>query len=123
VVFDDVPAALARWQAAGLSTRIYSSGSIEAQKLLFAHSTAGDLTPHLCGYFDTTTGPKREAASYEKIARDAALDAHELLFLTDVVEEAQAARDAGLQAAIMDRPGNRPQPAHDFVVLSDFEQL
>ncbi|MFM9194483.1 MAG: acireductone synthase, partial [Planctomycetia bacterium] len=59
-VFDDVPAALAQWADSGLDVRIYSSGSVEAQRLFFAHTAAGDLTRHLRGHYDTTTGPKRE---------------------------------------------------------------
>lgn len=122
-VYEDVPTALRRWSEAAIPVHIYSSGSIEAQKLLFGHSTAGDLTPLLSGHFDTTTGHKREAASYQAIVDEIGLPAEQVLFLTDVVQEAQAAREAGLQAAILDRPGNLPQPAHDLPVLKDFEPV
>ena len=67
-LYPDVPLALARWKAAGLPVAIYSSGSILSQQLLFRHSIAGDLTRLLAGHFDTTIGPKREAASYRAIA-------------------------------------------------------
>ena len=106
-VFDDVPAALSQWADSGLDVRIYSSGSIEAQKLFFAHTAAGDLTPHLRGHYDTTTGPKREAASYRAIAADMEMEPREILFISDVGEELDAARQAGMATALAIRPGNR----------------
>lgn len=122
-VFEDVPKALERAQAAGVRVFIYSSGSVEAQKLLFGYSRFGDLTGALSGYFDTTTGPKREAESYKKIAAAISFAPSDILFLTDIVAEAEAAAAAGLQAAILKRPGNAPQPAHNFPTLADFSSL
>ncbi|MFM9196060.1 MAG: acireductone synthase, partial [Planctomycetia bacterium] len=107
-VFDDVPAALAQWADSGIDVRIYSSGSIDAQKLFFGHTAAGDLTPHLRGHYDTTTGPKRDAASYRAIAADMAIEPREILFISDVGEELDAARQAGMATALAIRPGNRP---------------
>jgi enolase-phosphatase E1 len=106
-VFDDVPAALAQWADGGLDVRIYSSGSIEAQRLFFAHTAHGDLTRHLRGHYDTTTGPKREAASYRAIAADMGLAPREILFVSDVGAELDAARQAGMATALAVRPGNR----------------
>jgi enolase-phosphatase E1 len=106
-VFDDVPPALAAWADAGLDVRIYSSGSIEAQKLFFGHTAAGDLTPHLRGHYDTTTGPKREAASYARIAADMGLEPRQILFVSDVGAELDAARTAGMATALAVRPGNQ----------------
>lgn len=106
-VFEDVPPALAAWADSGLDVRIYSSGSIEAQRLFFGHTAAGDLTPHLRGHYDTTTGPKREAASYRRIAADMELDPRQILFLSDVGAELDAARAAGMATALAVRPGNR----------------
>jgi enolase-phosphatase E1 len=117
-VFDDVPPALAQWADAGLDVRIYSSGSIEAQQLFFAHTAAGDLTPHLRGHYDTTTGPKREAASYTAIAADMSLEPREILFVSDVGAELDAARRAGMATALAVRPGNR-----DAGGLLDHESL
>jgi len=117
-VFDDVPPALAQWADAGLDVRIYSSGSIEAQKLFFGHTAAGDLTPHLRGHYDTTTGPKREAASYAAIAADMGLEPRQILFVSDVGAELDAARQAGMATALAVRPGNRDPGgllAHDAV--------
>lgn len=102
-VYPDTPAALARWTQAEIAVTIYSSGSIAAQKLIFGHSIAGDLTRHLSGYFDTTTGPKREAASYAKIAEALTLAPSDILFISDVSAETDAAKAAGLQALLIDR--------------------
>ena len=106
-LFDDVPGALWQWHAAGLRLAIYSSGSVHAQRLFFSHTTAGDLTPLLSGYYDTTTGPKKEARSYEAIAQAAGFAPAEVLFLSDVTAELDAARDAGMQTGLAIRPGNR----------------
>ena len=106
-VFEDVPETLAQWADSGLDVRIYSSGSIDAQKLFFSHTCAGDLTPHLRGHYDTTTGPKREAASYRAIAVDMGMEPREILFISDVGEELDAARQAGMATALAIRPGNR----------------
>jgi enolase-phosphatase E1 len=102
-VYPDTPEALRRWTDAGIRVCIYSSGSVEAQKLIFGHSDAGDLTRYLSGYFDTTTGPKREAASYAAIAAALALDPADILFVSDVSAETDAAKAAGLGALLIDR--------------------
>jgi 2,3-diketo-5-methylthio-1-phosphopentane phosphatase len=107
-VYDDVPPALEAWHAAGKDVRIYSSGSIQAQKLFFGHTIAGDLLSHFRGHYDTTTGPKKEADSYRKIAADFDIPPDEVLFLSDIVAELDAARTAGLQTALVVRPGNAP---------------
>jgi enolase-phosphatase E1 len=109
-LFPDVADALKRWQASGIQLFIYSSGSIAAQKLFFGHTDAGDLRPLLRGYYDTTTGPKREAASYRKIAAATAIDADRLLFLSDVSAELAAAQEAGFHVALALREGNASQP-------------
>ena len=104
-IYPDAAAALRRWHAAGIALNVFSSGSVAAQKLLFGHSDAGDLTPLFSGYFDTTTGPKREAASYRAIADAIGLAANEILFLSDTPQEIAAAREAGLSALLIDRDG------------------
>ena len=123
-VFDDVPPALTDWADSGLDVRIYSSGSIEAQKLFFSHTAAGDLTPHLRGHYDTTTGPKREQASYTRIATDMGLDPREVLFVSDVGEELDAARSAGMATALAVRPGNRePGGIYAHEPLASFAEI
>jgi enolase-phosphatase E1 len=109
-VFADVPPALARWRDAGVAVGIYSSGSVLAQQWLFRRSSAGDLTPYLSWHFDTAVGAKQDAASYARIARDVNVDPDEILFVSDVARELDAARTAGMQTALIARPGNAPQP-------------
>lgn len=106
-VFDDVPPALERWSESGLDLRIYSSGSVEAQRLFFAHTTHGDLTGFLRGHYDTVTGPKRDPRSYEVIAADIGCEPRRILFASDVGEELDAARAAGMATVLVRRPGNR----------------
>jgi enolase-phosphatase E1 len=122
-VFGDVPARIRVWHAAGISVRIYSSGSVAAQKLLFSHTEAGDLTPWLSGYYDTTIGAKREAASYATIVRDAGVPPKESLFLSDVPEELDAASSAGLKVALVERPGNRPVSATRHPRIVGFDEI
>lgn len=124
-VYPDVPPVLQAWNAAGIELYVYSSGSIVAQKVLFGHTFAGDLTPLFSDHFDTTTGPKREAASYAEILARTGFQAREMLFLSDIEEELDAARVAGLQTARLLRPDDTPpgatstHPAYvDFAALS-----
>ena len=109
-VFADVAPALERWQRARLSINIFSSGSSLAQKLLFAHTEAGDLTEFIDNYFDTTLGSKQDLESYRRIAALLRLRACEVLFISDVVAELDAAEEAGMHALLCVRPGNQPQP-------------
>lgn len=102
-VYADAADALRRWHAAGIALHVYSSGSVAAQKLIFGHSNAGDLTPLFSGYFDTTTGPKREAGSYRRIAEAIGLPSAAILFLSDNAQEIAAARTAGMQVLHIDR--------------------
>jgi enolase-phosphatase E1 len=123
-VFDDVPAALAQWADSGLDLRIYSSGSIEAQQLFFRHTSAGDLTRHLSGHYDTTTGPKREEASYAAIAVDMGLEPRQILFISDVGGELDAARAAGMATALAIRPGNRdPGGLYQHEAVTSFAEI
>ncbi|CAH2045469.1 unnamed protein product, partial [Iphiclides podalirius] len=126
-VYDDVSSALEQWRSVdGQKVYIYSSGSVQAQKLLFGQSQAGDLLPFIEGHFDTAVGAKQEAASYVAIAEKIGCRPDEVLFLTDVVKEAEAAREAGMHAALVSREGNAPLPAEAsaaFAVLHSFGQL
>lgn len=107
-VFDDVPPAFARWRRQNKLICIYSSGSALAQKLLFAHTTAGDLTGYICRYFDTTIGHKTDADSYRRIAEELRLSPAKAVFISDVIAELDAARAAGMKTILALRPGNRP---------------
>jgi enolase-phosphatase E1 len=108
VVFLDVVPSLQAWKAADIQVRIFSSGSVLAQKLLFGHTGQGDLTPLLTGFHDTQTGPKQEPESYRVIAREFGFPAPDILFLSDVFEELDAARSAGMKTGLVIRPGNKP---------------
>jgi enolase-phosphatase E1 len=121
-VYEDAVAYLWEWHRRGVPLYIYSSGSIAAQQLLFAHTIVGDLTPCFRGYFDTTTGPKLDPTSYEKIATAIAIPAAELLFLSDHPGELAAAQEAGWQVCAVQRPGTANFPA-GLRVVSDFGQL
>jgi enolase-phosphatase E1 len=109
-VYPDVPPALRSWAAQGLDLRIYSSGSVMAQKVFFAHTEAGDLLGLFRGHYDTTTGPKRMADSYRRIVADLGVPASDVLFLSDVAAELDAAATAGLHTGLVLRPGNAPVP-------------
>jgi enolase-phosphatase E1 len=102
-VYEDAVRGLRRWHAAGLRLYVYSSGSIPAQQLLFAHTLAGDLRPLFSGYFDTTTGPKLESGSYGRIAATLALPPRTIVFLSDHPGETGAAAAAGLQTVLLAR--------------------
>lgn len=119
-VYPDAVEALRRWHDQGYALYVYSSGSIQAQQLIFGCSEAGDLRPLFSGYFDTTSGGKREAESYRRISAAIGLPAEEILFLSDVVEELDAAREAGMQTCGLARAGGglagHPQVA-SFAVI------
>ena len=124
LVFEDVQPALTRWSRAGIGTGIFSSGSVLAQTLLFAHSTSGDLSPLLRWHFDTAVGKKTDAESYRRIAAEMGQLPAAILFVSDVVAELDAARQAGMRTALSIRPGNPPQPAdHGHPQISSFDQL
>src|SRR5205085_12504400 len=106
--------------------RIYSSGSVQAQKLFFGHTIAGNLLPHFRGHYDTTTGAKKEAESYRKIAVDFGLAPDEILILSDVVAELDAARSAGLATALVVRPGNfqgQASTGQPHTVITSFVEI
>ena len=110
-VYPDAAAGLRRWRDAGLRLYVYSSGSIEAQRVLFAHSDQGDLSPLFSGNFDTTTGPKRESRSYAAIAAAIGEAPRAIVFLSDVDAELDAAREAGMQTIRLLRPADTPSGA------------
>ena len=126
IVYDDVPIFLANMKRLGTTqVCIYSSGSREAQKLLFKHSNQGDLRSMLSCYFDTSIGHKRQPESYQQIFLSLGADKpDEILFVTDIIEEAYAAKEAGLQAILSNRPGNAPFPLHHpFPIITTFDLL
>lgn len=109
-MYPDAARMLRQWHDAGHPMAVYSSGSVPAQKLFFGHSDAGDLTALFDAWFDTEVGHKRDADSYRRIAQALGRAPGEILFLSDVVEELDAARDAGLRTMLVDRRQDYPQP-------------
>jgi len=122
-VYPEVPGRLRAWHEAGLALYVYSSGSVPAQQLLFGHSEAGDLTPLLSGYFDTETGPKRESASYRRIAERIGMPAADILFLSDVTAELDAARTAGMRTTLLCRPPSTCPETGAHPCVHDFDQI
>jgi enolase-phosphatase E1 len=123
-VFPEVPGALERWHTAGLKIAIFSSGSVLAQKLLFGHTTNGNLTQFINAYFDTTTGAKTDAESYRRISAELQLNPKQVLFISDVTAELAAATNADMQSALCIRPGNPPQSGlQDQIVIRSFDEL
>ncbi len=104
-VYEDVRPAFERWTGQQRTISIFSSGSVLAQKLIFGHSTAGDLSSFIRDYFDTTTGAKKEAASFNRIAAKLELSPSEILFISDATAELDAAKAAGMQTALCARSG------------------
>ncbi|XP_054816137.1 probable bifunctional methylthioribulose-1-phosphate dehydratase/enolase-phosphatase E1 [Prosopis cineraria] len=125
IVFDDVPKALEKWHDLGIKVYIYSSGSRLAQRLIFGNSNFGDLRKYLSGFFDTTVGNKKEERSYTEISASLGVDKpSDILFVTDVYQEATAAKAAGLEVIISIRPGNGSLPEnHGFKTVKSFLEI
>jgi len=121
-VFPDVAPAFERWRAAGLSISIFSSGSVLAQQLLFKHTNSGDLTEFIDRYFDTNTGKKGEAESYQRIAEEMGLEPREIVFISDVVDELGAAEEAGMKTLLSLRDGNPIPPATHHQAINSFDE-
>ncbi len=124
-LFDEVVPTLHRWRKAGIALAIYSSGSRAAQRLFLAHTDGAerDVTALFEGFFDTTVGPKRAAASYARIALEWKRAAATMLFVSDVVEELDAARAAGLQTCLALRPGNAPTTAGTHPTITRLDEI
>jgi enolase-phosphatase E1 len=122
-MYPEVAARLRAWRADGLRLYVYSSGSVPAQQLFFRYSEAGDLTALLAGYFDTETGPKREADSYRRIAEAIGEQPMHILFLSDIVEELDAAKTAGFQTAWLMRDAAELPSTPRHPVFRDFDAI
>lgn len=123
-VFADVPRAFKRWKINGIIIAIYSSGSVLAQTLIFKYSNFGDLSSNIDSYFDTNVGHKREVESYRTIALKLSLKPKDILFISDVPEELDAAKSAGLNTNLIIREGNKPvnQPTNHHPIYS-FDEI
>jgi enolase-phosphatase E1 len=109
-VYEDAVRRLRAWHGSGFPLYVFSSGSVAAQRLLFAHTDHGDLAGLFSGFFDTTTGPKRDASSYTRIASEIGRPPGAVLFLSDTAQELDAARAAGMATMWVDRDGSLPAP-------------
>jgi enolase-phosphatase E1 len=121
-MYEDAVRHLKLWKQAGIRLYVFSSGSVHAQKLLFAHTEYGDLTPLFSGYFDTAIGNKREADSYHKIAAAIGAPPGDILFLSDIREELDAARAAGMQATWLVRDG-ATDPGATYRQVRNFDEI
>jgi enolase-phosphatase E1 len=122
-IYNDVIEAFERWRHKAIKINIFSSGSVQAQQLLFANTEAGDLTRYIDQYFDTSVGKKMDPQSYLTIASKLSLNPTQVLFVSDVVAELDAANNAGMQTRLCVRPGNPPQPDGGFQRITTFREL
>ena len=127
-LYPDAARALRRWHGQGHRLYAYSSGSVLAQKLFFTHSSEGDLAPLFSGHFDAQIGAKRDPGAYRRIARAIERAPSEILFLSDVLDELDGAREAGLATALVDRRDDYPEPrlgaaARGHVRVESFQEI
>lgn len=122
-IYPDAAECLARWKSEGIPLYVYSSGSVLAQKLIFGHTTVGDLTGLFSGFFDTAVGSKLDHASYAAIAAVIGANPMDILFLSDNTRELDAAAEIGMKTIALDRgevviPEGQPHPvAKDFSTI------
>lgn len=122
-IFSDVRPAFERWTSMGKQLFIFSSGSVQAQQLLFRYTETGDLTSFLSGYFDTAIGSKKEADSYHKIAQTVNVSSDRILFISDIPDELKAAQTAGMQTLLSIRPGNYSSNSQGFQAITSFDSV
>ncbi|CAF0908558.1 unnamed protein product [Brachionus calyciflorus] len=122
-VYEDVVPAFDKWLAKNFKIYIYSSGSVEAQKLLFGFSDKGDMLKYFSGHFDTNIGLKVEMQSYKNILESLNKSANQVLFLTDLIREAEAATDAGLYVCLLRRADNPDKEIKNFIWVNSFDEI
>ncbi|MFO0838649.1 MAG: acireductone synthase [Phycisphaerae bacterium] len=122
-VYADVPIAIRRWRGAGRSVSIYSSGSSAAQRAFLTHSDQGDLTPLIREFFDTTVGPKQAPESYREISRRLETPPEQILFISDMPAELDAAVSVGMDVRLAVRPGNAAAVDASHVVVRTFDDV
>ena len=121
-VYDDAVRHLKEWKERGIRLYVFSSGSVQAQKLLFGHTEYGDLTPLFSGYFDTATGAKKDPAAYRAIAKAIGLNPGDILYLSDTKAELDAAREAGMETVWLVRDG-AVDPGAEHTQAGDFSMI
>lgn len=118
-IYEDAYIKLKELKEKGYKIFVYSSGSIKAQKLFFGHSSYGDITYLFDGFFDTTVGSKKDPDSYLKIASTIGLDPKEILFLSDIEDEINAAKKAGMKTCLV----SRENPCEKEGCIKDFKEI
>lgn len=122
-IYEDAVRNLRAWHASGIRLYVFSSGSVAAQKLLFGHTAWGDLTPLFSGYFDTTTGTKKNPLAYTAIAGTIDAPAREILFLSDIVDELDAARETGMETTLLVREDNLAKDNSGHPRAASFDEV
>jgi enolase-phosphatase E1 len=122
-LFADVPRALQRWHGQGIGLSVYSSGSVQAQQLLYGHTESGDLSSVFSHWFDTRTGAKNDPESYRKITTTLQTQPESVLFISDAIVELVAADQAGMAVVFSLRPGNPQQDPQHFRAIESFDSL
>ncbi len=118
-IYEDAYSKLKELKEKGYKIFVYSSGSVKAQKLFFGYSLYGDITHLFDGFFDTTTGPKKEKESYEKIAQITSIKPEEFLFLSDAKDEIKASKEAGMNGLLV----SRNKPCEEKDCIRDFNEI
>jgi enolase-phosphatase E1 len=122
-VYEDAHNKLLEWYKNGLKIYIYSSGSINAQKLLFGHSSYGDLNYLFSGNFDTEVGSKKEFESYREITEIIKFKANEIIFLSDNSDELKAAKESGMHVIKLARPEDRIESDINYLSVKNFQEI
>ncbi|ATJ91050.1 enolase [Acetobacter senegalensis] len=117
-LYPDVVPALEAWSRAGVELAVYSSGSEPAQKLIYGHTEQGDVTPLFSRFFDLRVGGKKEAESYRAILRETGWQDEDVLFLSDVTAELDAAAEAGLRVCQIVRPEDGTVAGEKFLTAA-----
>lgn len=121
-VYADAAHNLKRWHEQGIKLFVFSSGSVQAQRLIFGYSSAGDLTSYFTDYFDTKIGNKRETTAYQTITKQTGVEPHEILFLSDIKQELDAAKEVGMRTIWLVRDGPVKENAEHSQV-NDFNEI
>jgi enolase-phosphatase E1 len=122
-LYADVPEALKRWHESGVKLSVYSSGSVNAQKLLYQHSTYGDLSNLFDHWFDTNTGGKHYPESYVTIAKALNTNPDQVVLISDRKSELEAAQEAGFKVLFSQREGNPETDPGNYIEIKNYANL
>ena len=122
-LFPETAECLREWREQGITLSVYSSGSIQAQKLLYRHSSNGDLEDLFSHWFDTHTGPKKSTGSYTTIAKQLHSAPNKIWFVSDNGAECDSARLAGMHTLFSLREGNPDRDPRDHTVVQSLREV